>query len=170
MNIYFFFGNFNKLNKFFLKNDKLKNKYNEIITKYKGLEFNYLNLKKEDIIYINETKYSEIIIDIYYYFMSNKEDIISIARIQINKNNNIIEGLINMVYVNENYRGNKICQKTINHLMELTNKKVKKIKFYKLIVYKDNIPAVKCYKACNFSVINEFTYNYKQIYKMIYNI
>jgi predicted GNAT family N-acyltransferase len=167
-NYYFFYGDFNNLNKLFLKNTKLKDTYNKIITKARGYEFNYLNLKKEAIIYIDKTEYSEIIIKTYYYFTCNEDDIISIAKIQIDNNNNIIEGLIYMVYVNENYRGNKVCQKTVKHIIELTNKKIKKIKLYKLVVYKDNIPAVRCYQACNFNIVNEFMYNNKPSYKMIY--
>ena len=65
-----------------------------------------------------------------YSVIYKKNDIVSTSRIIYNKKS----GYINLVYVNPEYRGQKICQNHIQHLIKLTN-----LSKYELHVLKDNI-------------------------------
>jgi hypothetical protein len=164
---YYFFGNYKKLNKVLKKNKHLKDNYNNAITKYRGRKFNYLNLKNEDNIYISNGNY-QTTIKTFYYFTFNNSEIISTARVQIDKYDNNYIGLINMIHVNELYINKQICKKTVKDFIELINKKFKKINKYKLYVLTDNLYAISCYQSYNFVISKELTVNNKQLYEMIY--
>ena len=81
-----------------------------------------------------------------YSVIYKKNVIVSTSRIIYNKKS----GYINLVYVNPEYRGQKICQNHIQHLIKLTN-----LTKYELHVLKDNISALKCYENIGFKKIKD---------------
>jgi ribosomal protein S18 acetylase RimI-like enzyme len=85
-----------------------------------------------------------------YSVIYKKNVIVSTSRIIYNKKS----GYINLVYVNPEYRGQKICQNHIQHLIKLTN-----LTKYELHVLKDNISALKCYENIGFKKIKDVEHN-----------
>ena len=81
-----------------------------------------------------------------YSVIYKRNVIVSTSRIIYNKKS----GYINLVYVNPEYRGQKICQNHIQHLIKLIN-----LSKYELHVLKDNTPALKCYENIGFKKIKD---------------
>lgn len=82
--------------------------------------------------------------NIIYLTYENK--IIAIGRIIYE-----LKGYINMINVNKNMRGNKICNFLIEKIIKMT-KKYYNINEYLLHVEKNNIPAIKCYESIGFKI------------------
>jgi len=81
------------------------------------------------------------------YFIVYKKDVVSTLRLYYNLEKK--SGYINLVYTNPDYRGQKICQSNIAHMIQLTKKYIKK---YELHVDVHNIPAIKCYEHNGFKI------------------
>jgi ribosomal protein S18 acetylase RimI-like enzyme len=82
-----------------------------------------------------------------YSIIHKKNTIVSTSRLIYSKN----KGYINLVYTNPEFRGCKICQNHIRHLIGLHKDFTKK---YELEVDTDNIPAIKCYENIGFKKIS----------------
>ena len=111
---------------------KIRNNNKHFIITHLIDEYNKYYLKPNSI-----TKYSIIY---------EKNIIISTCRIIYNKK----LAYINLVYVNPEYRGQKICQNHIQHLIKLI-----KLSKYELHVSKKNISAIKCYENIGFKKIKD---------------
>ena len=72
-------------------------------------------------------------------------------------------GYFNLIYTNPLYRGKKICQNSINYMIKLTNKYIKK---YELEVDSDNVYAIKCYEKCGFEKVKKIYYKNSKLYLM----
>ena len=129
-----------KKSKFILSLEKTikiyRNEPNFIIT---NLVMEYINSDAD-----TQTKYSII---------HKTNTIISTCRLIYGKNT----GYINLVYTNPDYRGLKMCQNHIKHLIDLHKDS---IKTYELHVDKDNIPAIKCYENIGFEIIHSVKGDY----------
>ncbi len=90
--------------------------------------------------YNKDTKYSLI--------YGENNNIISMCRIIYNNE----EGYINMVYVNPKYRGLKICQIHMQHIINI-HKNITNT--FVLNVENTNIPAIKCYQAIGFKIMRK---------------
>jgi hypothetical protein len=138
------------------KNDKMSNKleksfiteirkYSYIGTNYK-IKYLYNDAK-------NATKKKNINTYLLVVFTEDEElvcnSILSFNRIDKT-------GIIQTVYTNEKYRGQKFCQLNINLLIKETEHFCKK---YTLNVVKNNNHAIKCYIYCGFKEIYTITKN-----------
>lgn len=102
--------------------------------------FNIERLLKEEEKY----KFAKVL----YFFIYLDNSMISCIRLIYTNEKN--HGYLNMILVNENYRGKKICQNSIKYLIKLTNY----IKLYELEVRPKNIAAIKCYEKIGFTLIS----------------
>jgi hypothetical protein len=126
------------------KKSKLIKSLEETIKIYRGEpNFSIMNLIRE---YIN----SDLNTQTKYSIIHKKNTIISTSRLIYSKN----KGYINLVYTNPEFRGYKICQNHIQHLIGLHKDITKK---YELEVDIDNIPAIKCYENIGFTKISTNT-------------
>jgi ribosomal protein S18 acetylase RimI-like enzyme len=69
-----------------------------------------------------------------------------------------------MVFTNEKYRGNKICQKNIDKIIKLTKHM---FTTYELEVDPNNIAAIKCYENIGFKFIKTIIYNKINSYNLM---
>ncbi len=123
----------------------------ESLTKSIGLlrknnNFDIYDLIKENI---NMYPYTNI-----FYIICLEDVIISTSRLIYSPEQK--NAYINMVYTNQDYRGKKICQISLNKLINLTKKR---FDIYELEVNPDNISAIKCYEKIGFTFVR--TINYK---------
>jgi len=108
--------------------------------------FNIIRLVSENVLhYPYET---------LYFMIYKKNEVIGTSRIMYKQTSK--KCYINMVFTNEKYRGNKICQNNIKKLIELT-KNIFNI--YELEVRPDNVIAIKCYENIGFTFIKIDKYN-----------
>ena len=117
--------------------------------------FHISNLVKEWIYYRPD--------DTTTYFIVYKKDVI-ISTMRFYYNLDKKSGYFNLVYTNPDYRGQKICQTNIEHIINLTNKYMKK---YELEVDVTNIPAIKCYENNGFKKIKKINYGNNQLYYLL---
>jgi len=109
-------------------------------------DFKIFDLIKEYIYYRPDS-------DTHYFIVYKNNEIISTARLYYYKEKQY--GYINMVYTNESYRGQGICKKGIEFLI---NKTSKYINTYELEVLVDNLPAIKCYEYNGFKFIKKMKF------------
>lgn len=120
--------------------------------------FHISNLVKEWIYYRPD--------DITTYFIVYKKNVvISTMRFYYNLKNK--SAYFNLVYTNPDFRGQKICQTNIAHMVNLTKKYINK---YELEVEINNIPALKCYENNGFKKIKKETLSYNNITKTYYKM
>lgn len=117
--------------------------------------FNIYTLIKENI-YVHP--YNTL-----YFIIYKSNEVISTSRIIYKQKSKSC--YINMVFTNEKYRGNKICQYNINKLIKLTNHIFNK---YKLEVFNNNLHAIKCYENIGFTFFKKLKYKNNIINQMIY--
>ncbi len=123
----------------------------------KSLEESIRALRKEEHFNIYKLIEENIKIHPYetlYFIIYKSNEIIATSRIIFKQKSKSC--YINMVFTNEKYRGNKICQFNINKLIELTKHLFNS---YKLEVYNNNIPAIKCYENVGFKFVKEIIIN-----------
>jgi RimJ/RimL family protein N-acetyltransferase len=118
--------------------------YEEAIKKYRNNpKFEIFQLIKEYITYRPDS-------ELFYFTIYNNKEIIFMTRLYYYKEKQY--GYLNLVYTNENYRGQGICKNSINFIINKTKKNIKK---YELQVLIDNIPAIKCYEYNGFKIIKK---------------
>ncbi len=120
--------------------------------------FHILDLVKEFIY----SRTNEVTI---YFIVYKKNIIISTMRFYYNLKNK--SGYFNLVYTNPNFRGQKICQTNIAHMINLTKKYIIK---YELDVDIDNHAAIKCYENNGFKKIKKVSYTIDKIKKFNYQM
>jgi len=118
----------------------------------KDPSFEISNLVKEWIYYRPD--------DTTTYFIVYKKDVI-ISTMRFYYNLDKKSGYFNLVYTNPDYRGQKICQTNIEHIINLTNKYIKN---YELEVDITNIPAIKCYENNRFKKIKKYKMHNNEYY------
>ena len=84
------------------------------------------------------------------YLVVHEEEIVSTCRLLYNPETRV--GYINLVYTNPTYRGQQICQHTINLMIQKTKEF---IDTYELEVDVENEPAKKCYERNGFVIVEE---------------
>lgn len=131
---------------FFKLNEKIIDNFETLmkIHRPKDINFTYTKIINEDIY-----SHFDYNIQTFYQIIYNpiNYDIVTIAR--INVDNKEKKCGLSMIHTNIKYRNQQFCQKNINLLLKNT----KNFKYkYILYVDKDNIPAIKCYKKCNFII------------------
>jgi hypothetical protein len=153
-------------------------KYKYIFCDINGL----INFFKSDILFVTNFekllqdsrdenfKYTEIINEnintywlekaqTYYQIIWNPSnlDLITIVRAKVlkKKDNNTKECILSMVNTNIQYRNLQFCQKNISMLKKNLQSinPIKPINKFILYVIKDNIPGIKCYEKCGFTII-----------------
>ena len=125
-------------------NQKFTQIYEEAIKKYRNNpKFEIFQLVKEYITYKPDS-------ELFYFTIYNDNEIIFMTRLYYYKEKQY--GYLNLVYTNENYRGQGICKNSINFIINKTKKNIKK---YELQVQVDNIPAIKCYEYNGFKIIKK---------------
>lgn len=121
--------------------------YEDAIKKYRNNpNFEIFKLIKEYITYRPDS-------ELFYFTIYNDDEIIFMARLYYYKEKQY--GYLNMIYTNENYRGQGICKNSIKFIINKTKKDIKK---YELEVVVDNIPAIKCYEYNGFKIIKKIKY------------
>lgn len=125
-------------------NEKLKLSLEESVRKYRGDPiFKIFDLIIEYIYYRPDSK-------TYFYITYKNNTIISTTRLYYYPEKKY--GFIDMVYTNDQYRGQGICKYSIEFLINKTKKNINK---YELDVLIDNIPARKCYEHNGFKKIRK---------------
>lgn len=97
-----------------------------------------------------------------YYIIYTKNVIVSTVRFYYNLDKKT--AYFNMVYTNPEYRGQKICQTNIEHLISITKDKIKK---YELEVDVNNPAAIKCYVNVGFKKVKEVNLGADNIYYLM---
>jgi len=130
--------NYNELIEWLTINPELKKSIETCIQDLRGYPFKVEQLKKEE-----KEK------DTLYFFIYTQEEMITSSRLFYFSDS---FGYINFVYTNPKYRGQKMCQKNIQLLVQLTTD-VYNIKTYELDVEIDNQSAIKCYESNGFTKV-----------------
>jgi RimJ/RimL family protein N-acetyltransferase len=100
----------------------------------------------EDLIY--ENKDDPVHPEVLFLVLLNGREIVSTCRLLYDTKHRY--GYINLVYTNPMYRGQKICQHSIEFLLRKTKRDVDN---YELDVLTANEAAKKCYENNNFTVV-----------------
>lgn len=140
-----------------IENDKIFTNLleNTIITYREDKNFKIHNLFIE---YMNKSIYNRTLFFIIY----KGKDIISTCRFLFNLDKKA--AYFNLIYTNAKYRGKKICQNNIKHMIDITNTYIKK---YELEVAIENIPAIKCYQKNGFEIIKENSHSKEYLMQLI---
>jgi len=131
---------------FIQSNVNYKKSLIEIMKKGTDKYFDILNLVIKNY---SETETSKK--NVKYLLIYNNEEILTISRVIYDKK----KGYIDAVNTNKNFRGNKLCQRSIKKLITLTYD-IFNVKIFELEVDVDNIPAIKCYKNCGFNIMKQY--------------
>jgi RimJ/RimL family protein N-acetyltransferase len=130
-------------------NQKFTQMYEKAIKIYRNHpNFEIFQLIKEYIFYKPDS-------ELFYFTIYNNNEIIFMLRLYYYKEKQF--GYFNLVYTDENYRGQGICKNSIKFIINKTKKNIKK---YELTVVVDNIPAIKCYEYNGFKIKNKINDQY----------
>lgn len=137
----------------FFKSDKLfVTNFEKLLQDRRDENFKYTEIINENIkdYWLDKTQ-------TYYQIIWNPAnlDLITVVRAKLLKKDNTNQFILSMVETNIQYRNLQFCQKNISMLKKNLQSinPIKPINKFILYVIKDNIPAIKCYEKCGFTII-----------------
>jgi RimJ/RimL family protein N-acetyltransferase len=136
---------------FFKLDEKIISNFENIMKAHRPIDqnFKYTKIFNEDIMVHHKYKFT---VWCQFIYDPKNYEIMTMGRIGIDDKKKIVE--LSMIHTNENYRGQKFCQKNINNFIGniLSCKNYTGIKKFSLDVRETNIPAIKCYEKCGFVI------------------
>jgi predicted GNAT family N-acyltransferase len=111
------------------------------------------NINIFNIIKLVEENISTYPYETLYFIIYKSNEIIATSRLIYKPSSKSC--YINMVFTNEKYRGNKICQNNIKKIISLTKNM---FNIYELEVKPENFAAIKCYENVGFVFVKTVTY------------